>query len=79
MQKKEASSLYKVSLYPEQLAKLHHDKSLEHLYPANNGAVQKKMTREEFDDFLKTNDLIVYRHHLKSYQEGIVCGEFSEV
>lgn len=71
--------MYKVSIYPDQLNQLHHDKTLEHLYPANNGELQQKMTQEEFDEFLKSNNLIVYRHHLKKYQDGEICGEFTVI
>lgn len=71
--------MYKVSIYANQLEKMNQDKSLEHLYPATNERLQQKMSQEEFDEFLKTNNLIVYHNHLKSYQDGIICGEFSEV
>ncbi|MGZ4032751.1 MAG: hypothetical protein ACXVP2_11395 [Tumebacillaceae bacterium] len=71
--------MYKVSIYRNQLEKMQHDKSLTHLYPANNEMLQQKMSDEEFEEFLKTNNLIVYHNHLKNYQDGIVCGEFTVI
>jgi hypothetical protein len=71
--------MYKVSIYRNQLENMQQDKSLEHLYPATNDRVQQKMSRGEFDEFLKTNNLVVYHNHLKNYQDGIICGEFTEV
>jgi hypothetical protein len=69
----------KISLYRDQLGKMHHDKSLEDFYPANNTSVQTTMNEEQFDDFCKVNNLILYRHQLKNYQDGVVWGEISVV
>jgi hypothetical protein len=35
-----------------------------------------EVTEEEFDGFLKDNNLILYRNTLKSYENGEVVGEF---
>lgn len=35
------------------------------------------ITRNEFDEFCKTNNLISYHNHIKSYEDGRVLGEFT--
>jgi len=35
------------------------------------------VSKEEFDGFLKANNLISYRNTLKTYEDGLVHGEFS--
>ncbi|WP_380026711.1 hypothetical protein [Effusibacillus consociatus] len=37
------------------------------------------MRDEDFKDFLKTNNLIVYKNHIKEYQDGDILGDFSVV
>lgn len=39
--------------------------------------VSVAMQEDEFQSFLRTNDLILYKNHIKSYQNGEVYGEFS--
>lgn len=65
-----------VQLYHDQYAKMSHDKSLHHFFPKNSAVMECKMTEGEFDEFLKENDMITIRHHLKTYQDGQICGEF---
>ena len=35
------------------------------------------VSKEEFDQFLKANNLISYHNTLKAYEDGAVYGEFS--
>jgi hypothetical protein len=35
------------------------------------------ITHEEFEDFCKTNNMIIYHNTLKSYEDGQVYGEFA--
>lgn len=69
--------MIKVTLYEEKFGALDEDKSLDQFRMSlSPNKMQTKMTEEEFDAFLKTNNLITYRNHLKRYQDGVVCGEF---
>jgi hypothetical protein len=36
-----------------------------------------QVTEQEFDSFLKTNNLITYRNTLKGYEDGEVYGEYN--
>lgn len=38
--------------------------------------IAAEVSSNEFDQFLKTNNLISYHHELKKYEDGEVCGEF---
>lgn len=40
-------------------------------------AMVAKISNQEFDRFLKANNLISYRNTLKAYEDGSVYGEFS--
>ncbi|WP_134700109.1 hypothetical protein [Ammoniphilus sp. YIM 78166] len=44
--------------------------------PGSHG-MQATVTNEEFDGFLKANNLITYHNTLKGYEDGTVYGEFN--
>ena len=67
----------KVRLYHDSYAEMNADKTLEDFYPVNSAELQREMTEEEFDDFCKANDLILYRENLKRYHDGKTLGTFS--
>ncbi|HEU4962390.1 MAG TPA: hypothetical protein VFV52_00810 [Bacilli bacterium] len=69
--------MIKVTLYEDSLGTLDEDKSLDPFRQSLATKYQAKMNEEEFDEFLKANNLITYRHHLKRYHDGVVCGEFT--
>ncbi|WP_018132580.1 hypothetical protein [Effusibacillus pohliae] len=37
------------------------------------------MSEETFEQFLKENNLIVYKHHIKQYEDGKILGDFTVV
>lgn len=46
-------------------------------FSPHGDAMTKVITREEFDEFIKANNLILYHQTLKAYEDGAVYGEFS--
>ena len=69
--------MIEVDLYHDAHRAMEADKSLDGFYPVNSAVLRKKMNEEEFDDFCKANNLILYRNKLKRYEDGMTCGEFT--
>jgi len=68
----------KVELFHDAYEKMNRDKTLEHFFPANSAVLQCEMSNEDFDSFLKQNNLITYRSTIKRYQDGMICGRFDQ-
>jgi hypothetical protein len=45
-------------------------------FTQQQGGYVGRISEEEFDGFLKENNLIVYRQSLKAYEDGEVVGHF---
>ncbi len=69
--------MIQVKLYHDQYAKMQHEKTLDRFFPKNSVVMECKMSEGEFDQFLKASDMITYKHLLKTYQDGQICGEFT--
>jgi len=76
----EGHPVIKVNLYHDAYRELSKEEaeSVQGFAPINSAVLQAEMSGEEFDSFLKDNDLITYRRTLKRYHDGMVCGEFSD-
>ncbi len=45
-------------------------------FQQNGNQLTVAMQEREFEDFLRANNLVVYKDELKSYQDGKVVGKF---
>lgn len=44
---------------------------------AEGNRLSAALTRDQFEEFLKENNLIVYKNNIKAYQDGEEVGEFN--
>jgi hypothetical protein len=70
--------LIRVSIPLEKFDSFPDDTSVKWGFSMQGGhKLESFMSDEEFSNFLKENNLIVYKHHIKDYEHGTTFGDFT--